>query len=166
MFLQWLEEKTGHAFDGILTRFYITTYKAKLMEENYEVNTINKKIEDYTGKANTFKIGLIWDESPEFGDTLTITAIVTGLRFTDILGASRDMGNYIMIDKNYVFDKQEVAKGEGLSLYGSESSNIGFSSTSNVPIFSYSEDFPPVLSVRPGEDWSELSITPAIRRKK
>ena len=44
MFLQWLEEKTGHAFDGILTRFYITTYKAKLMEENYEVNTINKKI--------------------------------------------------------------------------------------------------------------------------
>ena len=131
-----------------------------------DINTINKKIEDYTGKANTFKIGLIWDESPEFGDTLTITAIVTGLRFTDILGASRDMGNYIMIDKNYVFDKQEVAKGEGLSLYGSESSNIGFSSTSNVPIFSYSEDFPPVLSVRPGEDWSELSITPAIRRKK
>ena len=44
MFLQWLEEKTGHDFDGTLTRFYITTYKAKLMEENYEVNTINKKI--------------------------------------------------------------------------------------------------------------------------
>ena len=44
MFLQWLEEKTGHTFDGTLTRFYITTYKAKLMEENYEVNTINKKI--------------------------------------------------------------------------------------------------------------------------
>ena len=44
MFLVWLEEKTGHAFDGQLTRFYITSYKNMLMENDYEVNTINKKI--------------------------------------------------------------------------------------------------------------------------
>lgn len=131
-----------------------------------EFQLINKKIEEYTGSSKTFKSGLIWDEDPEIGDTVKITAIVTGLRFTDVLGASRDMGNYIMIDKNFVYDRFEAAKSEGLKLPETVGTNIGFSSTVNVPTFHFDENEPPVLHVSPGEDWSELMNIPAIRRKR
>lgn len=42
-FLQWLESK-GTTFTGNLKRFYITSYRNYLVQEGYEVNTINKKI--------------------------------------------------------------------------------------------------------------------------
>ncbi len=42
-FLQWLESK-GNAFTGNLKRFHITAYKNYLVQNNYEINTINKKI--------------------------------------------------------------------------------------------------------------------------
>lgn len=42
-FLQWLESK-GTTFIGNLKRFHITSYRNYLVQECYEVNTINKKI--------------------------------------------------------------------------------------------------------------------------
>lgn len=42
-FLQWLESK-GNSFTGNLKRFHITTYRNYLVQEGFEVNTINKKI--------------------------------------------------------------------------------------------------------------------------
>jgi len=42
-FLQWLESK-GNTFTGNLKRFHITTYRNYLVQNNYEINTINKKI--------------------------------------------------------------------------------------------------------------------------
>ncbi|MBU3190321.1 tyrosine-type recombinase/integrase [Clostridium bowmanii] len=42
-FLEWLESK-GNIFTGKLTRFHVTAYKKYLVENNYEINTINKKI--------------------------------------------------------------------------------------------------------------------------
>ena len=42
-FLQWLKTKKVD-FDGILTRFYVTSYKEHLICNNYTVNTINKKV--------------------------------------------------------------------------------------------------------------------------
>lgn len=42
-FLQWLESK-GTTFTGNLKRFHITAYRSYLVQEGYEVNTINKKI--------------------------------------------------------------------------------------------------------------------------
>jgi len=42
-FLQWLEAK-GNSFTGNLKRFHITSYRNYLVQEAYEVNTINKKI--------------------------------------------------------------------------------------------------------------------------
>ena len=42
-FLDYLENK-GINFDGKITRFFVTQYKAHLINENYSVNTINKKI--------------------------------------------------------------------------------------------------------------------------
>lgn len=42
-FLQWLESK-DNTFTGALKRFHITAYRNYLVQNNYEVNTINKKI--------------------------------------------------------------------------------------------------------------------------
>ncbi|MBU3097678.1 MULTISPECIES: tyrosine-type recombinase/integrase [Clostridium] len=42
-FVEWLESK-GNIFTGKLTRFHVTAYKNFLVQNNYEINTINKKI--------------------------------------------------------------------------------------------------------------------------
>jgi len=42
-FLEWSESK-GNIFTGNLKRFHITSYKNYLVQNNYEINTINKKI--------------------------------------------------------------------------------------------------------------------------
>lgn len=42
-FLQWVESK-GNSFTGNLKRFHVTSYRNYLVQESYEVNTINKKI--------------------------------------------------------------------------------------------------------------------------
>ena len=42
-FLEWLESK-GNTFTGNLKRFHVTSYKSYLVQNNYEINTINKKI--------------------------------------------------------------------------------------------------------------------------
>ncbi len=130
-----------------------------------DLNNINAKIDEYTGRANNFKRGLIWDDNPEIGDTIRITSIVTGLRFSDVIGPSRDMGNYIMINKDFVYDKNSAAREDGVSLPpDSSSQQIGFNTKSNVRKFSYDPDNKPVLIVAKGEQLSELENVPAIRR--
>jgi integrase/recombinase XerD len=42
-FLRWLESK-GSNFAGSLKRFHVTTYRNQLLQEGFEINTINKKI--------------------------------------------------------------------------------------------------------------------------
>ena len=130
-----------------------------------DLNNINAKIDEYTGRANNFKRGLIWDDNPEIGDTIRITSIVTGLRFSDVIGPSRDMGNYIMINKDFVYDKNSAAREDGVSLPpDSSSQQIGFNTKSNVRKFNYDPDDKPVLIVAKGEQLSELENVPAIRR--
>ena len=130
-----------------------------------DLNNINAKIDEYTGRANNFKRGLIWDDNPEIGDTIRITSIVTGLRFSDVIGPSRDMGNYIMINKDFVYDKNSAAREDGVSLPpDSSSQQIGFNTKSNVRKFNYDPDNKPVLIVAKGEQLSELEKVPAIRR--
>ncbi len=130
-----------------------------------DLRTINDKIDEYTGGANKFKSGLIWDEDPEIGDRIQITSIVTGLRFSDVLGENeKDLDNYIIIDKNYTYDKEETSKGEGIPLSGEGSSHIGFSSKENERAFRYDPDNRPALLVGEGDNLSALENTPAIRR--
>lgn len=130
-----------------------------------DLNNINAKIDEYTGRANNFKRGLIWDDNPEIGDTIRITSIVTGLRFSDVIGPSRDMGNYIMINKDFIYDKNSAAREDGVSLPpDSSSQQIGFNTKSNVRKFNYDPDNKPVLIVAKGEQLSELENVPAIRR--
>ena len=42
-FLEWLESKSN-IFTGNLKRFHITSYRSYLVQNNYEINTINKKL--------------------------------------------------------------------------------------------------------------------------
>src|SRR5665647_871314 len=42
-FLEWLESKSN-IFTGNLKRFHITSYRSYLVQNNYEINTVNKKI--------------------------------------------------------------------------------------------------------------------------
>lgn len=132
-----------------------------------DLKEINQKIDEYTDKANNFKRGLIWDDDPEIGDTIRITSIVTGLRFSDVIGPARDIGNYIMIGRNFVYDKAETARGEGISLYeDAGSQQIGYNSKSNVRSFNFNPEERPCLVVSPGERFSDLENIPAIRRSK
>ena len=130
-----------------------------------DLNEINKKIDEYTGRANNFKRGLIWDDDPEIGDTIRITSIVTGLRFSDVIGPAKDMGNYIMISRNFVYNKAAAARGEGIPLYeDTGSQQIGFNTKSNVRNFKFDPDEKPALIVAKGERLAELENIPAIRR--
>ena len=130
-----------------------------------DLSEINKKIDEYTGRANNFKRGLIWDDDPEIGDTIRITSIVTGLRFSDVIGPARDMGNYIMINRSFKYDKADVARAEGISLSeDAASSTIGFNSKSNVRNFKFDPDQKPALIVASNESRAELENIPAIRR--
>ena len=130
-----------------------------------DLNNINIKISEYTGRANNFKRGLIWDDDPNIGDTIKITSIVTGLHFSDVIGQTRDMGNYIMINKDFKYDKTEMSQTEGISLVAvSSSQQIGFNTKSNVCKFKFDPDQKPALILDKGEGISELENIPAIRR--
>ena len=131
-----------------------------------EMKKLNDLIDEYTGGGNNFKRGLIYDESPEAGDTVHITSIVVGLRFADVLGPGlSDADNYIVVPKTYVYDKEELAKGEGISLPADNSSHIGYTGKENERVFHYDPDKKPVLLVEEGQDISILENEPAIRRK-
>ena len=130
-----------------------------------DLNEINKKIDEYTGRANNFKRGLIWDDDPEIGDTIRITSIVTGLRFSDVIGPARDMGNYIIINRDFVYDKADAARGEGITLFeDAASQTIGFNNKSNMRSFKFDPDQKPALIVSRNDSLAELENVPAIRR--
>ncbi len=131
-----------------------------------DLTEINRKIDEYTGGANNFKRGLIWDDDPSIGDAVHITSIVTGLRFTDIFGANKQLGDYIPISTDYVYNRDEAAQGDGITLPEGSSSNIGFSSTENVRTFHFEEDCRPTLLVDEGDDLSDLEEIPSIRRQR
>ncbi|MCQ2155693.1 MAG: cell division protein FtsZ [Bacteroidales bacterium] len=129
-----------------------------------ELKAINSKIEEYTGGANNFKRGLIYDENPETADEIHITSIVTGLRFADVIDPTRDTGDYIMISRDFVYDKGARLSGEGMSLQAENVPHIGFNTKENICTFRYDADCPPVLLSKDGARRSELEQTPAIRR--
>ena len=129
-----------------------------------EMKRLNDLIDQYTGGGNNFKRGLIYDESPEAGDSIHITSIVVGLRLNDVIGPGlSDVDNYITISKDYVYDKGELASGDGISLPADTSSqHIGYVNKENERAFRYDPDTVPVLLAG---NVSQLENEPAIRRK-
>ncbi len=172
-----LEDAVKGAFESPLLNEYdlntaknvlvnITTGKNENGLTMEQLGELNEKIRKHTGKANNFKRGLVWDEDPDFGDQVRITAIVTGLQYNDILPPGVDQGNYINIDNDYTYDDTEPSDGmEGISLKGSAPGvMIGAGKKVNSRTFHFSDDSRPVLITEPGQDMSELERHSAIER--
>ena len=126
---------------------------------------ISDEIRKYTGNTNSFKQGLIYEDDPSFGDRVTITAIVTGLQFVDIIGPAEDLGNYIFLDKDFVYLKEDSQLGPGAQgVPQPPRTKIGFNTKENCRTFAFTPDAKPCLAVEPWEDKSFLENEPAIRR--
>ena len=149
---------------NILLNVTVGRNEQGISAKQYEM--INEEIKKYTGNANRFKQGLIYNDDPEFGDRVNITAIVVGLQFTDIMGPNEDLGNYIYITDDFVYNKAAVESEEGISLPESASQRvkIGFSTKENTRTFHFEGRPKPVLCIGPGEEKSRLENEAAIRR--
>ena len=130
-----------------------------------EYEKINVEIAKYIGKTNHFKQGLIYETDPSFGDKIIITAIVTGLQFSDIIGPGEDLGNYILIDKNFIYSKDN-SEGMEISIPTTftRRTKIGYNTAENRRTYHFDENDVPELIKKPGEDKSRLESEPAIRR--
>jgi cell division protein FtsZ len=173
-----LEEAVKGAFESpLLNDFDLKTAKNVLINITAgknekglmmsDLNKINKMIGEYTGNANKFKSGLIWEDDPDFGDKVQITAIATGFdmgKLGDITDIN--LGNLVILDKDFTYEKSSPAPGAEISLpdTGGNIIKIGFNIAEHRRRFSYSPDDKPVLCVDPDDNRSELENTPAIRR--
>ena len=144
----------------------ITTGRNESGLKMNDLGEVNAKIKEYTGGANNFKRGLIFDEDPDAGDKIQITAIATGFAFNNLIGPDINLGKLIIIDKDFVYNKGELASGDGLSLPEDNNAHIGFSNEMSTPAFRFDADKAPVLLVRDDQDISELETIPAINRAK
>ena len=125
-----------------------------------EMNQLNNLIDEYTGGANNFKRGLLYADDPDFGDRVSITSIVTGLKLKDVVGPVRDLGNYIMLTRDFVYDREKEASEEGIHLdFVSPGSSNGYGK------FNCELKEEPALLSATLDQLSNLEDIPAIRRK-
>ncbi len=129
-----------------------------------DLERIDDMISEYTGDANHFKKGIIWDNDPEFGDKVRITAIVTGFEM-DLggLGLNKDLGNLVIIDENFQWEQAEHG-GEVTIPVGAETIKIGYNNSDNAKHFNFTTDKRPILCTEPGAPKADLENIPAIRR--
>ena len=124
-------------------------------------------INGHIGNVSKFKRGLIWDDNPEVGDTIHITAIATGFRMNLINVVGSDMGKLILIDKDFKYkdDIENISSGE-ITLPDEviNINKIGYSTVENVRKFHFEPEQKPVLALDGKENRSELENVAAIRR--
>ena len=131
-----------------------------------QLKHINTLINEYTGNANSFKSGIVYELDESFGDRLNLTVIVTGFKMTmldDITDGN--VGNIIYIDSNYTYRKEVVAAEEGIDLPEVRSIKIGYNNAAIRKKNLFEDGKKPVLLVEEGTSLSELEHTAAIRRK-
>ncbi len=134
-----------------------------------EMKEIDKKIEEYTGNVKKFKTGMVWVDAPEIGDEIQITAIATGFVVDDLAKiAKEDLGNIILIDKDFKYEKQSTLQQEDDTYRndGVVDISIDERQSDNRRKFHFDEDNKPVLVVEDGKDISSLLNIPAARRQK
>jgi cell division protein FtsZ len=122
---------------------------------------VNEMIKKHTGKANNFKSGLVFDDDPDFGDKLSITVIVTGIRMSIL--PSHDPENVITIEDDFVYTGNSCR--EGIVLNEIRNEKIGYNSASSRKKDLFANGNRPVLLTEDGQDISELEHVAAIRRK-
>ena len=130
-----------------------------------ELGIINKLIAEYTGKANNFKTGIVFEDDPDFGDKICITAIATGFKM-GMLDQITDanLGNIIWIDDSFKYEKK-ISSEDGIELPEIKSEKIGYNNAAVRKKNLFSDGVKPVLVVSEGQNRSELENTAAIRRK-
>lgn len=134
-----------------------------------EMKEIDKKIEEYTGNVKKFKTGMVWVDDPKIGDEIQITAIATGFVVDDLAKiAKEDLGNIILIDKDFKYEKQSTLQQEDDTYRndGVVDISIDERQSDNRRKFHFDEDNKPVLVVEDGKDISSLLNIPAARRQK
>ena len=130
-----------------------------------QYSQVTEMIKTYTGKANNFKTGLVFDDDPEFGDKVNITVIVTGINMP-LIQPQVDMGNIITIDSTFTYRKDAPAENDGeIRLSEVRSYKIGYNNASVRKKIVFEDSCKPVLLVGEGDNRSELENTAAIRRK-
>lgn len=134
-----------------------------------EMKEIDKKIEEYTGNVKKFKTGMVWVDDPEIGDEIQITAIATGFVVDDLAKiAKEDLGNIILIDKDFKYEKQSTLQQEDDTCRNDDVVDISIDERQSVNRrkFHFDENNKPVLAVEDGKDISSLLNIPAARRQK
>lgn len=171
-----IDDAVNQAFNSpLLNDFDLKTAQNVLVNITYgkneagltmdNLNEINQKIAEYTGGANNFKRGLIWDDDPSVGDTIHITSIVTGLKFIEAVG-TEDIGDYIMIPRDFVYDKGGRVSDEGISLPQNTSKcPLSFGTKENVRAFHYNSENIPALAAANKDEYADFENYPAIRRR-
>ena len=143
----------------------ITTGNNEQGAKMSDLEKIDDMISAYTGDANHFKKGIIWDNDPAFGDKVRITAIVTGFTM-DLggLGLNKDLGNLVIIDESFEWDTPMHSQEVSLP-GGADTIKIGYNNSDNAKYFNFATEKKPVLCIAPGEKKADLENIPAIRRK-
>ena len=124
---------------------------------------ITDLIQNYTGNANNFKSGIVFDDDKDFGDRVNITVIITGIN-TVIMEPQINLGNIIIIDESFEYVKDPVG-GESIDLPEVRTQKIGYNSTAIRKKNIFEEGVKPALILEEGMSKSELENTAAIRRK-
>lgn len=144
----------------------ITVARSEQGMKMKQLEEINKLVNDYTGCANNFKSGIVFNDTPEFGDKVQITVIATGFKMSMISEISDNTGNYIMIDSSYTYRKNAAnPEGEGIELPEVRTVKIGYNKNDVRKKICFEDGCKPVLLVGEGVSRSELELTAAIRRK-
>ena len=129
-----------------------------------QYSKVTEMIKAYTGKANNFKTGLVFDDDPDFGDKVNITVIVTGIHMP-LVQPQVEIGNIITIDNSFTYKKYTPSTDEGFVLPETRSYKIGYNNASARKRIVFDDGCKPVLLVGEGDNRSDLENTAAIRRK-
>ena len=129
-----------------------------------ELAQVSQLIKEYTGKANNFKNGIVYEDDPEFGDRVNITVIATGFKMSMLLPMN-DIGNIILIDHDFEYNKETHSAEHGIEMNEVRSQKIGYNNADVRKKLVFEDGVKPDLLVAEDQKRSELEITAAIRRK-
>ena len=128
-----------------------------------QYGTVNSLIKEYTGKANNFKSGLVFDDDPDFGDKVNITVIVTGIQMSMLLPC--DMDNVYQIDSDFYYDEKRPICLDGFDLEEVRNEKIGYNNAAGRKKDLFANGALPTLYITENRTLSDLENTAAIRRK-
>ncbi len=126
-----------------------------------DLDRIDEELNGYLGSANRFKRGIVYDNSPECGDKVSITVIATGIRMSmlDELYPSDD-SNVIKIDYDFVYNPE--AEPLYQSQDGCDVERINANSSASPRAFFYEDK--PLLCIEKGGDRSLIEQQSAYVR--